>query len=1391
MSFQTSFEDTTVQLLKGQANIKSWKLNFRAVAEAKGLWEYFETDQSKYAIEPVYANFVKPIPRETRKLASEESDSSSKDTYDKLSHKLALQKHEKYLKNNSKAWGLIKLSVEPSIREQADSYNTPKKYYDWIIDYFQPKDAVFQQLLFAEFDRLKLAKCIDMQDFISKITATAQRIKDCGGEIAESQVKAKMITGLTDEYSHFVDSFFLLSDDKRSSVDQIAKLLINQEFVLKQRQTKPAMTANSVLNNPKDSEPRERPQRSRCTTCGRMHGPGCFVETGRIPEGWSNEGKDWLRRKIEEFKQKNRQAQTDSNQENSKDPKEKKEKNLIATMAYKVTQQELQPKDWILDSGANAHYCNDINLFVEYSENQSSATRTADLMAPDLSVRGIGKVKLEIDKSDGNSNEFLISDVYYAPTVRINILSPDILLSKSGIYGKWTKQGTILMNKDGDEIASAIRWNKVWKLQVQNQINEEKLPMEPMVNTLTDEPVRLKQWHRRLGHLNYESVKKLAPLSDGMDLTEFDLNWKQSGLCQVCTEGKLVKHLPPESQSRASKPLELVHSDYWGPYTAEGLAGKWYYVTLIDDHTRNMWIETTNSRTSKQLTKIMEPLIEMLENQTGHKVKRWQTDGAKEFKHGEFKAFLKRKGIQWQPTIPYAPHQNGVAERANRTIASRIRTIRLDSGLPDYLWRELAKTAVYLINRSPTRCLEGKTPYEAWYGKKPDLLYLKIIGSVIYCLNVETKVNKLDPVARKCRLIGYGPGSNQYRVWNPETTEIKDVTFVKVDETDYRVTDSNIALTENIGTDEIDPYEQTDDEESDSSGSNAESDNDNQTMYESEQGLVRKPKQTVEVVIPKRKPFTHHVTHMPFAADGKSIVHEPTYQEALNSDEAEYWKKAILDEYNSLIQNQTWDLVRLPKGRKALPAKWVLCHKLGSKGEIVRWKARWVAKGFLQRYGIDFDQIWASVVKTMTYKMLLAFATANHWYIRQGDIKTAFLNGDIHEDIYVIQPIGFEIMDEEGNPLVCKLRKALYGLKQSARVWYEKARDTLIKLGLIPIPEDQSVFISADKKLILALYVDDLLYFGKTEERIQEMEAALAKEFVMTNLGESNYYLGMNVIYDRTKGICHLHQTKYINQIVARSGLGLLKSVKTPMQAGQKLTKAKDQIASKEDILRYCSLVGSINYLAVMTRPDISYAVSHLSQFMTNPTKEHFDALKRVYAYVNATKGLGLTYQTDKPGLTGYVDADWAGNVSDRKSTTGYVYIYRGSPISWASKRQQCIALSTAEAEYVAASEAAKEGLWLKTLHNVFNQPENQLTTITMREDNEGCIKIGRNPELHPRTKHIDIRYHFLREHVIAGNINLDKISGSDQIADGLTKALPREAFERFVAQMGLTYGPN
>ena len=371
----------------------------------------------------------------------------------------------------------------------------------------------------------------------------------------------------------------------------------------------------------------------------------------------------------------------------------------------------------------------------------------------------------------------------------------------------------------------------------------------------------------------------------------------------------------------------------------------------------------------------------------------------------------------------------GIAERINRTIALRIRTIRLDLGFPDYLWRELAKTAVYLINRSPTRSLEGKTPYEAWYGSKPDLSHLKIIGSAVYCVNVEDeKLKKLDPVARKCRLIGYGPGNNQYRVWNPDTAKVEDVTFVKIDESDCRMTDSEIELIEDIGTDEIDPYEpSSSDDESDSSGSEDE----DQVTYESEQGPVRRPKQTVEVVVPKRR--RHPVTHMLLTVNRKSTVHEPTYLKALNSDEADEWKKAMKDEYNSLIENHTWDLVMLPEGQKALSATWVLCHKFGPYGEVIRNKARWVARGFLQRYGKDFGQTWASVVKAMTYRLLFAFAVANGWYIRQGDIKTAFLNGDIEEEIYVIQPTGFEIMDENGKPFVCKLKKALYGLKQAAR----------------------------------------------------------------------------------------------------------------------------------------------------------------------------------------------------------------------------------------------------------------------------------------------------------------------------------------------------------------------
>ncbi len=234
----------------------------------------------------------------------------------------------------------------------------------------------------------------------------------------------------------------------------------------------------------------------------------------------------------------------------------------------------------------------------------------------------------------------------------------------------------------------------------------------------------------------------------------------------------------------------------------------------------------------------------------------------------------------------------GITERANKTIISRIHTIRLDSGLPTYLWRELTKTAVYLINRSPTRCLKDKTLYKTWYGHKPDLSYLKIIGSAIYYLNIEKiDIKKLDPVTRKYQLIGYRFENNQYRVWNPETIEIKDVTFVKINETDYRMTDREIALAEDIRTDEIDPYEPTDNDEESESGNekshsngNNKSDSDDQTTYESEYRLVTRSKQTIEIIIPKRKSFTH----MLFATNRRLTIHKPTYQKALNSAEAKY-----------------------------------------------------------------------------------------------------------------------------------------------------------------------------------------------------------------------------------------------------------------------------------------------------------------------------------------------------------------------------------------------------------------------------------------------------------------------------------------------------------------------
>lgn len=508
-----------------------------------------------------------------------------------------------------------------------------------------------------------------------------------------------------------------------------------------------------------------------------------------------------------------------------------------------------------------------------------------------------------------------------------------------------------------------------------------------------------------------------------------------------------------------------------------------------------------------------------------------------------------------------------------------------------------------------------------------------------------------------------------------------------------------------------------------------------------------------------------------------------TRKQAIRSSEAQQWKMAMDDEYDSLIENNTWKVVPKPKDRKILSSRWVFKRKLGADGSVKRHKARFVVRGFTQIYGLDFDETYASVVKAPCYRLLFALQARFGWKCRQMDIKTAFLNGGIEHEIYVYPPDGYS----EDPDMVLHLQKSLYGLKQASRQWYFRLRAFLETKGWRVNEYDSSIFIHDELRLIMDVYVDDLKIFGVDTIAIERVQEELSTEFHMTDLGECSYYLGMHVHQDENNDV-HIHQGSYIRQMLERFNLQDIHPAKTPMRTNADLRKHTGTPLPISFKQTYQSKVGSLNYAAIISRPDISEAVGVVARFGSNPNKEHMEAVDRIMAYVKGCPDMGEIYRhdADKPDMHCYVDSDWAGCKDTRKSTTGYVVLLSGAPIAWKSKRQDTVAQSTCEAEYIAGYKAAQEIVWLQDVIRDLRIPGLSFDKTPLFIDNNGALRLSRNPEFHDRAKHIELKYHYLRKAVQKGQISTLRVDSKDNLADIFTKPLPRDAFQELVGKMGL-----
>ncbi|KAJ9566378.1 hypothetical protein OSB04_002344 [Centaurea solstitialis] len=950
-----------------------------------------------------------------------------------------------------------------------------------------------------------------------------------------------------------------------------------------------------------------------CTFCGKdgHNREGCFKRVG-YPDWWpGNKKRDESKPKAACIETNtspvpgltNEQYETFLKHFAGSGKRTKDDPTPTAFMAGKTDFED----DWVIDSGSTEH----ITHNVEILENRVQTRNEDPVVIPNgdsIPVEGKGECTL--------SGGAKIKGVLHIPKFTCNLLSK--LHTRSLIGAGECRRGLYRMGMFGTKKKALM--------------------------TTTD------VWHKRLGHASGDKLTRI----------DFLKNVSFNKLCDSCSRAKHTRLPFQDSEIKTIDCFELLHCDVWGKYRSPSFSGAYYFLTIVDDFSRGILLETT---------------------------------------------------------CPHTPQQNGVVERKHRHLLETARALRFEANLPKVFWGECVLTAAYIINRLPSKVIKNKTPYEIIFQQRPDYEHMKVFGCLAYFRSNETKGDKFEAKGRPGVFLGYPQGTKGYKIFDIENKKIivsRDVRFQENQFPFYKENDecedddplkANDGMyngsihydteqdkwdnnsgqsTNDQGPSEPNVLNQDCDEESlglESDGPHVDPGtiNENQQAHCESQGITTEPMITIpnrekrNKSQPKRfddyhvqlppsvdhaqaspsqasstvHPLSNFVsyknfsdTHKAFLAAIDSNVEPKHFYQAVKNDR---WKEAMRKEIQALEKNGTWTLEDLPDGKHAIDSKWFI-------------------------------------------KTLLAVAVKRNWEIHQLDVNNAFLHGDLNEEIYMKIPQGFA---KEGDTRVCRLRKSLYGLKQASRNWYQKFTNALVDLGFKQSRADYSLFIhKEDESFVAALiYVDDVVVVGNDPIKIQATKDDLDKKFSIKDLGNLKYFLGIEVT--RTSEGLVLNQRKYILDILEDCGLQGCKPSPFPIEQNLKLDRADKE--PKVDAGRYRRIVGRLLYLQA-TRPDITYSVNVLSQFVADPRQPHLDAAHRVLRYLKGTPGQGVFFPREGGcSLTAYCDSDWLGCPYTRRSRTGYLLLLGGAPISWKTKKQSVVSRSSAEAEYRSMASTVSE----------------------------------------------------------------------------------------------------
>lgn len=1002
---------------------------------------------------------------------------------------------------------------------------------------------------------------------------------------------------------------------------------------------------------------------------------------------------------------------------------------------------------FILDSGSSSHMVSDINLFFALEQSNQGMINTSCGLNK-LSIEGKGSIKLKI------KNEIhVFHNVLYVPNITVNLLSlHQLLLDSCNVkfdinHFQVTKNNKLLFEGHYQ--------NNIPVIEIESDNHQTHLSSAELL-------------HKSLGHVSYHRIRH-----------NLGIPVKPPEVCKSCSVVKITKASFNHRRSHATRPFEEIHLDLIGPITPVSINKHRYILTVVDSNTR--YCSAIPLVSKSDVFQTISHLLDIEAKRIGYYPSIIHSDRGTEFTNSQLQDYCKKNVIRSRFSDPYTPQLNGLAERFNRTILESLRTILLDSGLNRNLWSEVISASTFTLNQIPNH-KSKKSPYELFKNHSVPLSYLRPIGNPVTFLLPEIKItSKLSPKGEIGSLIGYQPELLSYRILTKDNRIIntKNVSFLDFKPSTENINSSSVddlivekplqPLTKAINSEFQSNHRETieiKEEESDENTittdtyetpaeQSLENFSSNESDSDVELNLI--PSTTSGRQLRERTLQVKPVKYSYLSEDPKS------FKKAINCEDSQEWKAAINEELENIEKHQVWtDCFQKPE--KFLRSVWVFRTKPETSSSPEKKKARLCIQGFLQTPGIDFDETFAPTGKFPSLLSILVLALDLNLPVKQFDVKSAFLFAPLKEDIYILTPEG---SNQKSHYL--KLKKSLYGLKQAPMNWYNTLTNWFKEIDYSQSNSDACLFIHKNHNSFIFFHVDDLIVVGN----IDFFEKAFLTRFPNSSAHSPDTLLGMNLNISKKR--IELSQASLIKKGLELLNLNNSNSVKTPLSPSIQLHTATEQ--DHEDFLKlninYRSYTGILNYLACRTRPDLAPAVSILSRFNNKPGLTHWKQVLHCWKYLKGTTNFNLLLEPSSSNnsnqLLFFTDATWAEDQETRISQSGSIVFWKNCPISWNSKKQKNITLSSTESEMNALSDGEQENQWLTSLiEELWNI---KLDSTIFCVDNKGLMEKLKNFGSNSKTKHLDIKIKHLRELFKNNKIDVKLIKSEEMVADSLTKA--------------------